>query len=295
MLPREERVVSTTPIRLRHAGADVADGVRLHYVTAGTGPLVVLLHGFPEFWFTFRRIIPELAQRGYRVVAPDCRGYNLSSKPEGVRAYGIDVVVEDIVGLIRALGEDRAHVVGHDWGAGLSWALAMAHPEMVDKLAVLNGPHPKRLVDSMRSNPLQMLKSWYVFFFQLPYLPEEVARLDGYELFIKALREEPRRPFTPEELDRYRDAYMQPGALPAMLNYYRAMFRPRTNVKLAPVEAPTLVVWGDADPHLGRELATPDPTLVPNARVEFVPGATHWVHHDEPERVVELLAAHLGD
>jgi pimeloyl-ACP methyl ester carboxylesterase len=151
---------------VQHASAEVAEGVRLHYVTAGTGPLVVFIHGFPEFWFSFRHVIPKLVRLGYRVVAPDCRGYNLSSKPAGVRAYGIDILVEDIAGLIRTLGEERASIVDHDWGAGLAWAFAMTHPEMVDKLTVLNGPHPQRLLDSMRSNPLQMFKSWYVFFFQ---------------------------------------------------------------------------------------------------------------------------------
>jgi pimeloyl-ACP methyl ester carboxylesterase len=280
-------------IRLEHRFADVADGIRLHYVEAGTGPLVVLVHGFPEFWFSYRRVLPALAARGFRVVAPDLRGFNLSSKPEGVRAYGIDVVVEDIAGLIRALGEERANIVGHDVGAGISWAFAMTHPEMVSRLAVLNGPHPKRLLDSFRKNPAQMLKSWYVFFFQLPLLPEAVAALDRYELLIKALRDEPRRPFGRDELERYREAFAEPGALTAMIHYYRAMFRPKTNVKIVSFDGPTLVVWGEEDPHLGRELATPDPELVPNARVEFVPDATHWVHHDQPERVVLLLEEHL--
>jgi pimeloyl-ACP methyl ester carboxylesterase len=292
MLSSDDRRDDPT-VRLEHRFADVADGIRLHYVAAGSGPLVVLLHGFPEFWFSYRRVLPALAARGFRVVAPDLRGFNLSSKPAGVRAYGIDVVVEDIAGLIRALGEERASVVGHDVGAGISWAFAMTHPEMVSRLAVLNGPHPKRLLDSFRKNPAQLFKSWYVFFFQLPLLPEAVAELDRYELLIKALREEPKRPFSREELERYRDAFAEPGALTAMINYYRAMFRPSTNVKIVPFTGPSLVVWGEEDPHLGRELATPDLDLVPNARVEFVSDATHWVHHDQPERVIALLEEHL--
>lgn len=276
-----------------HDFIDVGDDVRLHYVTAGHGPLVVLLHGFPDFWFTWRRVLPALASRGFRVVAPDTRGYNLSSKPRGVRAYGVDRLVEDVARLVTALGEEKASIIGHDFGAGIAWAFAMTHPKKVERLAVLNGPHPQKLLDSIKQSPAQMLKSWYVFFFQLPLLPEALAELDRYELFIKSLREEPARPFTREELDAYREAYRQPGALTAMINYYRAMFRASTNMMVRKIETPTFVIWGDRDPHLGRELATPPPELVPNARVEHLPNATHWVQQDEPEKVIELLGNFL--
>lgn len=281
------------PIPLHDRELD-SGGVRLHYVEAGEGPLVVLLHGFPEFWYAWRRQIAPLALAGFRVVALDMRGYNLSEKPTDVRSYGTRTLVEDVARLVRACGEKTAFIVGHDWGAGVAWAFAMAHPEMTTRLAVLNGPHPERLLAAMRS-PEQLAKSWYMFFFQLPWLPEAVAKLDDYELFIRSLREEPTVPgaVTPYDLGVYRESYAIPGALSAMLDYYRAMFRPGTAPKLARVEAETLVIWGEDDPHLGRELATPPSDRVPHARVEYIAHASHWVQHEQPKRVNELLIAFL--
>jgi len=277
---------------LEHAYAEVEPGVRLHYVTQGTGPLVVLLHGFPEFWYAWRGQIRALAEAGFRVVAPDQRGYNLSDKPKPVSAYGVKRLVDDVAALIGACGAEKAFIVGHDWGAGVAWSFAMSHPERVESLAVLNGPHPERLLHELRSNPIQIIRSWYIFFFQLPALPEAVARMDDYKFFLKPLREEPLNPeaFTRGDLERYVTAFAKPGAIEAMINWYRAMFR-GTAVPITKTEVEALVVWGEDDPHLGRDLATPDPELVPNARVVFVPKATHWVQHDVPERVNEELIA----
>jgi pimeloyl-ACP methyl ester carboxylesterase len=278
---------------LEHRYADV-NGVRLHYVVAGDGPLVVLLHGFPEFWYTWRHQIPALAAAGFRVVAVDLRGYNLSGKPEGVAAYGIKTVVEDIAALVKHLGASKASFVGHDWGAGVVWTLAMMHPELVERIAVLNGPHPERMLQAMK-NPLQLLKSWYVFFFQLPLLPEAYFRSGHFAVVRRALREEPRRHGAYDDADiaRYVEAFSQPGAVTAMINYYRAMFRRSAQPKLAPIDTEVLVVWGEDDPHLRRELAQPSPRWVPNVRLAYVPGASHWVQHDEPERVNSLLLEFL--
>jgi pimeloyl-ACP methyl ester carboxylesterase len=269
----------------------VEPGVRLHCVTLGAGPLVVLLHGFPEFWYAWRRQLQALADAGFRVVAPDQRGYNLSDKPAAVAAYGTARLVEDVVAVIRAFGADKAFVVGHDWGAGVAWSLAMEHPEMVARLVVLNGPHPERLLHAMQK-PVQLVRSWYMFFFQLPWVPEEIAQLDGYELLLTPLREEPTHPeaFGRDDLARYAEAYAQPGALTAMINWYRAVFRGK-RVDTRRTEVPALVVWGEKDRHLGREIATPSPDLVPNARVVFVPEATHWVQHDAPGLVNDELIA----
>jgi pimeloyl-ACP methyl ester carboxylesterase len=277
--------------RLGHSYVTVEPGVRLHCVTLGEGPLVVLLHGFPEFWYAWRRQIGALADAGFRVVAPDQRGYNLSDKPSAVAAYGTARLVEDVVAVIRAFGADKAFVVGHDWGAGVAWSVAMEHPEMVERLVVLNGPHPERMLHAMRS-PVQLLRSWYMFFFQLPWIPEEIAQLDGHALLLKPLREEPLHPeeFGRDELARYAEAFAQPGAVPAMINWYRAIFRGK-RIETRRTEVPALVVWGEKDRHLGREIATPSPDLVPNARVVFVPEATHWVQHDAPGLVNDELIA----
>jgi pimeloyl-ACP methyl ester carboxylesterase len=269
------------------------NGVRLHSVVAGDGPLVLLLHGFPDFWYGWRKQIPALAEAGFRVVAPDLRGYNLSEKPKGVRSYALRTLASDIAELVTASGAERAAVVGHDWGGGIAWAFAMAHPEKLSRLAILNAPHPERLLRALRT-PRQLAKSWYMFFFQLRGLPERFLRAGGYRRLLQPMLDEARPgAFTDEDLARYREAYDQPGALSAMLAYYRAMFLRGVRVPLRPVEAPTMVVWGERDIHIGRELATPRADLVPDARVEFLPDASHWVQADEPDRVAALLVDHL--
>ncbi|HZU82767.1 MAG TPA: alpha/beta hydrolase [Polyangiaceae bacterium] len=280
--------------RLRHIEVDVGSGLRLHTVETGQGPLVVLLHGFPDFWFGWRKQIPALAAAGFRVVAPDLRGYNRSDKPPHVTDYGVRHLAADVAALVSGLGESRARVVGHDWGAGVAWALAMAHPERVDRVAVLNGPHPERFVRNL-TQPSQLARSWYIFAFQLPVLPEAALRRHDFDLLVRAVRDGPVRAGAVSESDvaRYREAWSQPGALTAMVNWYRAMFRPNTAVALKATQAPTLVLWGTADPYLGASLAQPNAALVPNARVELLEGASHWVQHDEPARVNRSLVDFL--
>jgi pimeloyl-ACP methyl ester carboxylesterase len=279
-------------------GTDVRDGYadvgdqRLHYVEAGDGPLIVLLHGFPEFWYGWRRQIRPLAAAGFRVVAPDTRGYNRSSRPDGVAAYDVGKLADDIHELIHERGAASAHVVGHDWGGSIAWALAMNHPEVVDRLAILNAAHPRRLSQGLH-HPGQLRKSWYFFFFDLPDVPETVVHANNWHFFRHFLHDA-RPAYTPEELDAYIDAWSQPGAATAMINYYRSSVRtsPKTaEAQIRPISAPTLVIWGQKDRFLGPELAEPEHEDVPNLdRVERLEGASHWVHHDEHERVTDLLA-----
>ncbi len=267
------------------------DQVRLHYVELGHGPLVILLHGFPESWYSWRYQIPALAAAGFRAVAPDMRGYNLSSKPAGITAYSSEHLSADIAGLIRSLGAERAMVVGHDWGAVVAWAVAMRFPEMVERLAILNVPHPIRFMQGLRTWQ-QLRKSWYIFFFQIPWLPEASARASKYALFREVFRSDPVRQdaYTEEDIDRTIEAIARPGALTAMINYYRAAFRvPRSPGRITRIDAPTLVIWGDQDNYLGKELAEPPAKLVPNARVEHLPDASHWVHADRLGHVNQLL------
>ena len=276
---------------VREGYADVGD-VTLHYVEAGDGPLIVLLHGFPEFWFGWRLQIAPLAATGFRVVAPDLRGYNLSSRPDGVEAYTADRLADDIVGLVRERGAESALLVGHDWGGTVAWTMAMNHPEVVDRLAILNAAHPRRLQQGLH-NPNQLRKSWYFFFFAIPGLPEEVVHARNWHFFRHFLQEA-RPPYTDEEIERYEEAWSQPGAAAGMINYYRASVRQSQKeaaAKLRPISAPTLVIWGEDDQYLGPELAEPDRDDVPNLdRVERLAGASHWVHHDEAERVNQLLS-----
>jgi pimeloyl-ACP methyl ester carboxylesterase len=279
--------------RWQHHFAKV-NGVRLHYVAAGSGPLVLLLHGFPEFWYGWRRQILALAAAGFRVVAPDLRGYNLSDKPRGVAAYAMRTLVSDVQKLIAHLGCSEASLIGHDWGAGIAWAFAMRHPSAVTRLGILNGPHPLSMLLGL-PRPSQLLKSWYMFFFQLPRLPERMARRNGYAILLEPYeRLPPSARFTSAEKLAYRRAFGQPGALTAMIDYYRALFRPRGAVPLATIEAEVLVLWGEQDAYLGRALARPSPRWVPRARVEYYSGVGHFIQHEAPGQVNARLIRFLN-
>jgi epoxide hydrolase 4 len=263
-----------------------------------SGPAVVLLHGFPDFWYSWRHQIPALAAAGFRAIAPDMRGYNLSSKPAEVAAYEPRRLAADIRDLIRERGLERACVAGHDWGAAVAWVLAMAHPEVVERLAILNVPHPRRMLRALRRPGPQLAKSWYMFFFQLPWLPERAVRAGDWRGFRYGFEHDARPgAFTSEDIERYREAWSQPGAATATINYYRAsMRRPGAARRgaLGPVTAPTLVIWGERDRYLSAELAEPSRADVPGlTRVVRMPEASHWVQHDEPDRVSELLIEHF--
>jgi epoxide hydrolase 4 len=271
--------------------------VRLHYVEAGEGPLVVLLHGFPEHWIAWRHQIPALLAAGHRVVAPDLRGYNLSDKPRRVRDYRARLLARDVAELLDALGSGSAHVVGHDWGGSVAWWFAMYHPERVDRLVVLNSPHPVGFLRAL-ATPAQLRKSWYMFFFQLPWLPERLVRADDFRRVRRTLRDHPVRPdaFSEHDIDRYVAALSQPGALRGGINYYRAAFR--TNPFVARpthrrIDVPILVIWGEQDRYLEPEVAEPDPSWVADVQVERIPDASHWVLADAPGQVNQLLLAFL--
>jgi pimeloyl-ACP methyl ester carboxylesterase len=280
---------------LREGYAEVGD-VRLHYIEAGDGPLIVLLHGFPEFWYGWRLQIIPLAAAGFRVVAPDMRGYNLSSRPADVAAYDFDHLTADIRGLIQERGAESACLVGQNWGGNVAWATAMSHPEVVDRLAILNAAHQRKLTEGLH-HPGQLRKSWYFFFFDLPDLPESVVHANNWHFFRHFLRDASPA-YTPEEIDRYVEAWSQQGAATGMINYYRSSVRTppkKAEAQLRPISAPTLVIWGQRDRYLGPELAEPEHDDVPNLdRVERLPDASHWVHHDEAERVTQLLIDFFG-
>ena len=281
---------SSLPSGLREGYAEAGDQ-RLHYVEAGEGPLVVLLHGFPEFWYGWRLQIKPLVDAGFRVVAPDTRGYNLSSKPDGVHDYDVALLAADIKGLIHERGAGSAMVAGHDWGGSIAWTMAMNHPEVVDRLAILNAAHPRKLSEGLH-HPDQLRRSWYFFFFALPELPESVVHANNWHFFRHFLHDA-HPAYTTDEMDRYVEAWSQPGAASGMINYYRASVRQsqkKAAAAIRPIKAPTLVIWGEGDSYLGPGLAEPDRDDVPNLdRVERLPDASHWVHHDEAERVTQLL------
>ncbi|MBX3226400.1 MAG: alpha/beta fold hydrolase [Labilithrix sp.] len=277
-----------------------AGEVRLHVAEARPAnagddtPLVVFLHGFPEFWWSWRHQLTALRDAGYWAVAPDMRGYGGSDKPWEVGAYEIERLAGDVAGLIRALGREKAFVVGHDWGAVVAWAFAMEHPDLLDRLAILNVPHPLQMLKGLRTLR-QLMKSWYMFFFQLPKVPELSIAARDHELLRKTFAADG---VPSDEIERYVEAFRVPGVARSSVNYYRAAIRrvvTGRTPKMRPIDRPTLVVWGDRDRFLGKELAEPPPRFVPNARTVHIPEATHWVQRDAPARVNELLLEHFGD
>lgn len=280
-----------------HEGYVTGNGLRFHYVAAGTsGPLVLLLHGFPEFWYSWRWQLPTLGER-FRVVALDLRGYNLSDRP--ARGYDLRTLCNDIAGLIEAFGERDAMVVGHDWGGIVAWALAIRAPERVRRLVILNAPHPGPTRRELR-RPRQLRRSWYAFFFQLPWLPERVIARNDYAV-IRAIcqganRQQHREVFTSDDTDRLVAAIARPGALTAALNYYRALaWRGRATLgPLRQIVAPTLVLWGERDPALGIHLLDGLERWVRNLTVRRFPEASHWVNQDHPAEVNDALLEFLG-
>jgi pimeloyl-ACP methyl ester carboxylesterase len=249
----------------------------------------VLLHGFPEAWFGWRHQIPYLAARGYRVVAPDQRGYNLSDKPKARKAYRTERLTEDVVDIIDFFGAERAHVVGHDWGGIVAWAVAARFPDRLLRAAVLNAPHPAVFRRALATNPRQLRRSWYVFAFQLPRLAERALLKSRGGILRRTSNE---GSFSDDDLARYAEAWQRPGAASAMVNWYRAAAFDKTS--RTPIDVPLMVVWGVRDHALGVELAAQCLELCTRGRLELIEDATHWVQHDAPDRVNALLDEWLG-
>jgi pimeloyl-ACP methyl ester carboxylesterase len=274
------------------------NSIQLHVVRAGPadGPLLILLHGFPEFWYGWRHQIDALAEAGYYVWAPDQRGYNLSDKPSGISAYSLDTLVADIIGLIDAAGRQKAIVVGHDWGAAVAWWAAVTYPNRIERLTVLNVPHPVVMKQFARRNLGQMLRSWYIGFFQLPKLPEFLVQLNNWHFLKQALRSSHRGTFSHEDIQHYQQAWAQPGASTAMINWYRAVLRsPMKRQSSVRVTVPTLIIWGVKDAFLKREMAQLSLTMCDNGRLIYLENATHWVQHEEPDRVTALIMESEND
>ena len=266
--------------------------VSLQAVAAGPhdGPVIVLLHGFPEFWYGWRRQIEPLAAAGFRVIVPEQRGYNLSGKPDGVSAYALTEPVSDVIAIADQLGREKIFLAGHDWGAAVAWSTALLHPQRIAKLAVLNVPHPSVMRKFLSTRPRQLLRSWYMFFFQLPWLPEAVFSAFNFRIGSRALLRFSRPgTFSEEDLAQYRAAWSQPGALTGMINWYRALFRTRVKFPDKIVRVPTRILWGERDAFLLAEMARESLRYCTNAELFTFANATHWLQHEEPARVSELL------
>ena len=261
--------------------------------------VALLLHGFPESRRSWRAQLPALAAAGWRAVAVDLRGYGGSSRPRERSAYRMEALILDVAGLFDALGARRRLLIGHDWGGVIAWAFAIQRARPLDGLVILNAPHPGAYLAHLRRSPAQALKSWYVLFFQLPWLPEALTTAAGARAVRRAFVATAARPgcFTPDLLDHYAEAASAPGAMTAMINYYRANaagLARWSGETTAPIATPTLVIWGEQDPFLDRALADPGAARALDLSVERIAGASHWVQQEDAEGVNRRLGAWLA-
>jgi pimeloyl-ACP methyl ester carboxylesterase len=272
----------------------LTNGIKLHYVTKGQGPLMLMLHGFPEFWYSWRHQIPEFA-KDYKVVALDLRGYNKSDKPSESSAYVMSEFIKDIEGVITGLGYSKCVLVGHDWGGMIAWCFAYAHPEMIERLIVLNIPHPAKFAQGLRT-PQQLLRSAYVFFFQLPLLPEILMQLSDYQAIESAFQgmAVDKSAFTKADIEAYKDAASRRGALTAMLNYYRHAFSGLVSKDWTVLDVPTLMIWGEDDTALGKELTYGTEAYVRNFKIQYIVNCSHWVQQEQPALVNQYMREFLA-
>jgi epoxide hydrolase 4 len=274
---------------LQHRYADI-NGIRMHYVEAGSGEPVVFLHGFPEFWYSWRHQLAGLAPH-YRVIAPDQRGYN---ETEARGPYDTGTLQQDILDLVARIGEERVHLVAHDWGGAIAWLLAIEHPEVLRSLTICNLPHPALFQKGVR-RPRQMLRSWYIAFFQLPWLPERALAMDNYRRLAKGIIDQCRPgTFTRDDIKAFLAAWRRQG-LHGGVEWYRAAVRHARPLPdpVPLIQVPTLLIWGERDSALGKELTHGTDQYVRDLRIEYLPEASHWVQQEEPDRVNALILEHL--
>ncbi|MFO1526851.1 MAG: alpha/beta hydrolase [Turneriella sp.] len=270
--------------------------LRVHCAGPDDGAPIIFLHGFPEFWYGWRKQIPYFSERGYRVIVPDQRGYNDSDKPPHISEYAIVQLADDVAAIVRQLHCGGAALVGHDWGAAAAWQAAMRYPAMFSRLAVLNVPHPRVMVKTLATNPKQLLKSWYMFFFQLPFFPAWLASLDGYRRFADAMRSSANPgSFTDDDMEIYIASWQKPEALNSMINWYRAAFQHPHFSGPHEVDIPTLILWGEGDRFLEASMAHESAAYCRNATVKYFPHATHWLQHDESEAVNAEIEKFIED
>jgi len=292
----------TVEMTWEHGYAHV-NNIRIHYVTAGEGPLMVMLHGFPEFWYSWRHQIPAMAEH-FRVVVPDMRGYNQTEKPVGVHNYRLGALMGDIQGLIGSLGKTSAVVVAHDWGGGVAWPFAAYYPHMVDRLVILNCPPPAVLMKHLMNNRAQRRRSYYMFLFQLPLLPEVAMRYRNYELVERVFRgwAIDKSAFSDYDIAMFKEAASKPGALTGGINYYRAAFRQFLKSSKGggddgpKVQCPTLVIWAEEDRALGKELTKDFQNEVEGPlEIKYIPNCSHWVQQEQPDLVNSYIREFLAD
>ncbi|KAH9496202.1 Epoxide hydrolase 1 [Bulinus truncatus] len=276
-----------------HGFINCKENIQIHYVMSGPDdkPLMLFVHGFPEFWYSWRHQLLEF-QKDYRVVAIDQRGYSESSKPSGLHNYTMEKLMSDLSQVIQGLGYAKCTLVAHDWGGVVAWAFAKKYPEMVEKLIIMNGPPVGPFQSIIQSNKEQYRKSWYIFFFQLPWLPEFMLKTDDLSIFnhmipkkMKSM-DDSSAPTEDQNVEAYKFTFSQPGALTPPINYYRALLQLNSAiVHDLDYAMPTLLIWGEKDSALDIAIPSKIEELAPQIKVTRIPGANHWVQNDAPDEV----------
>lgn len=276
-----------------------ANNITFEVLTMGSGDrLALCLHGFPEHAYSWRYQMPLLARLGYRVWAPNLRGYGATDSPAGIEAYRVDILMADICGLIAASGARETLLIAHDWGGLLAWFVAITYPHLLHRLVILNVPHPACYHREFR-RPAQLLKSWYVLFFQIPVLPELLGGIRQGRVIAKAIRltSADRSRFPDEVIEVYRRNAARKGGLTAMINWYRALVRDGRSKHVFPkIQTPTLFLWGSADRFFTNTAPLGTEDYVSDLTFRLLPGVSHWVQQEAPEAVNAMLEAWLtGD
>jgi pimeloyl-ACP methyl ester carboxylesterase len=271
-----------------------ANGLNFHLKESGNGDLVLLLHGFPEFWYSWVKVIP-LLENHFKVVAPDLRGYGQSDKPQKVKDYNFKILAKDIAEIIKALGYEKAIIVGHDWGGGVAWEFAKLYPEMTERLIVLNCPPATKLQKSIFTNWKQFKMSWYIFFFQLPLIPEWWLHKNLKNLFWRMLKGWAinKNAFQKEDIEQYEKAFANRSDFTGPLNYYRAASRAMLDKDFKNIpqyNMDTLIIWGEADKALGKWLIDDlEKYFTQKFEIKYIPNCSHWVQQEQPELVAKYI------
>jgi pimeloyl-ACP methyl ester carboxylesterase len=269
----------------------IVNNVKLHTLEAGDAhaPIMLFLHGFPEFSYSWLKQLSYFAGQGYRVIAPDQRGYNLSSKPMGIQHYQLKYLIDDIATLINVVTNKPVTLIGHDWGGGVAWTLAQHHPQLLQKLIILNMPHLQVMKQTLKSSFKQLLKSWYAGFFQIPLLPEVACRAFNYKLLERSMIKTANAgAFSQQDMIAYKEAWQQPGAVNAMINWYRAYRKNKLNTNLQ-IEVPTLIIWGKKDKFLNASMAVKSLDKCKQGKLIMLDNATHWLHHEQPDAINRMI------
>ena len=277
------------------------NGIRMHYVTTGKGSLIVFLHGFPEFWYSWRHQIPFFSKR-FKVAVPDMRGFGETERPTEIDQYRIEKLVKDIVELVHSLGQEKATIVGHDWGGIVAWSIGMMAPGVIENLIIMDAPHPAVFQRNAFRNYMQMQKSWYMFFFLLQNVPERILSRNNFELlkYVVEISTKRKKMFTQRDIERYTSSWSKEGGITGGINYYRSNLNAEfwgnldESIPFPKIKSHTLQIWAEEDLFLGKELTEGTSEFVDALfSLKIIPKCGHWIQQEAPEEVNQIIEEFL--